>query len=71
MEEDRWTVDTLLKTSGSFWEACTLHTAVTLEIFTLLGDEPLSAEEVAEKLAGDVRGTTMLLNGLTAMGVLT
>jgi predicted O-methyltransferase YrrM len=70
MEEDRWTVDTLLKTSGSFWESCILHAAVALEIFTLIGDEPLSAEEVAKKLAGDVRGTTMLLNGLTAMGVL-
>lgn len=71
MEEDRWTVDTLLKTSGSFWEACTLHAAVALEIFTLIGDDLLSAEEVAEKLAGDVRGTTMLLNGLAAMGLLT
>ena len=71
MEEDRWTLDTLLKTSGSFWEACTLHAAVALEIFTLIGDHLLSAEEVAEKLAGDLRGVTMLLNGLTAMGLLT
>ena len=70
MEEDRWTVDTLLKTSGSFWESCTLHAAVALEIFTLIGDDLLSAEEVAEKLAGDLRGVTMLLNGLTAMSLL-
>jgi hypothetical protein len=70
MEEDRWTVDRLLKISGSFWESSLLHAAVALEIFTLIGDELLSAEKVAAKLDGDLRGTTMLLNGLTAMELL-
>ena len=70
MTEDSWTVDSLLKVSGSFWQSCTLHAAVALEIFTLIGDDWVSADEVAEKLGADLRGTDMLLNGLTAMGLL-
>ena len=70
MTEDSWTVDSLLKTSGSFWQSCTLHAAVALEIFTLIGDDWVSADDVAEKLGADLRGTDMLLNGMTAMGLL-
>jgi len=70
MEESQWTVETLLKTSGSYWETCTLHAGVRMDIFTLIGDGSLRGEEAAERLGGDPRGITTLLNGLTAMGLL-
>ncbi|MFP3870434.1 MAG: methyltransferase [Syntrophobacteria bacterium] len=63
-------MEALLKVSGSFWHSCTLHAAVELEIFTIIGDGQLRAEEVAGRLAADVRGVTMLLNAATAMGLL-
>ena len=65
-----WNAERLLRTAGSYWEACTLQTGVKLEIFTKIGDGYLAAEEIAQKLDGDERGTTMLLNALTAMGLL-
>lgn len=70
MGHDTWDPGRLLKTSGSYWEACTLHAGVTLDVFTLMGDETLKAEEIARRLGGDVRGVTALLNALAAMGLL-
>ena len=67
---NRWNAERLLRTAGSYWEACTLQTGVKLEIFTKIGDGYLAAEEISQKLDGDERGTTMLLNALTAMGLL-
>jgi len=65
-----WDAERLLSTAGSYWEACTLQTGVKLEIFTKIGDGYPAAEEIVQKLDGDERGTTMLLNALTAMGLL-
>jgi len=71
MENAELSPGELLKVSGSYWEACTLHAAVKLELFTALADQELSAIEVAEKLQADERGTAMLLNAVSAMGLLT
>jgi hypothetical protein len=60
----------LLKTSGSYWETCTLHAGVKLGVFTLLGNQQLSSNEVTKKLDGDKRGVAMLLNALAAMDLL-
>jgi len=70
MSDGVWNAERLLRTSGSYWEACTLHTGVSLEVFTRLGDERLTAGDLAAKIGGSVRGTAMLLNALTAMGLL-
>jgi predicted O-methyltransferase YrrM len=70
MNKETWNAERLLRTSGSYWEACTLHTGVRLEVFTHLGDEQLTAEELATKIVVSERGITMLLNALTAMGLL-
>lgn len=67
---DEWSAEKLLKTAGSYWEACTLHAGVKLEVFTEIGDDYVAAEDIALKLGGDVRGVIMLLNALTAMGLL-
>ena len=70
MSKETWNAERLLRTSGSYWEACTLHTGVRLEVFTHLGNEQLTAERLATKIDVSERGITMLLNALTAMGLL-
>jgi SAM-dependent methyltransferase len=59
-----------LEISGSYWKSCTLHAGVKLGIFTLIGDRPRSSQEIAGDLGGDLRGVTMLLNALSALGLL-
>ncbi|MBW2644828.1 MAG: methyltransferase domain-containing protein [Deltaproteobacteria bacterium] len=71
MTTDEITPGQLLNISGSYWQACTLHAGVRLEIFTVIGEDRVSGEEIARRLAGDVRGVTTLLNALAAMGLLT
>ena len=68
--KDGWNGEKLLNTAGSYWEACTLHAGVQLELFTRIGDNYIAAEELARRLNGDVRGFTMLLNALVAMDIL-
>jgi len=60
----------LLQISGSFWETCTLHAGVKIDVFTLIGNNHLSAGNIAEKLEGNTRSVKMLLNALTAMELL-
>jgi hypothetical protein len=61
---------TLLQTSGSYWETCTLHAAVKIDVFTLVGNNYLGSDNLAEKLGGNARGVKMLLDALAAMGLL-
>lgn len=60
----------LLGISGAYWETCTLHAAVKLELFSVIGDKVVEAEEVAQSINADRRATTMILNALCAMGLL-
>jgi len=68
---DKWNPGRLLEVSGSYWQTCTLHAAVKLDLFTKLGTEQLESEEVARRLGGGPRGVPMLLNALVAMDLLT
>lgn len=70
MNQEEWTVGKLLGKSGGFWEAFAIHAGVKLDIFTFIGVESLTAEEVAKNLAGEVRGVSAFLNALSAMGLL-
>ena len=69
MEKD-WNPGQLLELSGSYWQTCALHAGVALDVFSVLGEERLPPETVAVRLASDPRATEMLLNALTAMGLL-
>ena len=60
----------LLKISGNYWKACTLHAGIKLDIFTAIGSDLVTSGDVARKLEVDERGMAMLLNALTAMGLL-
>ncbi len=70
MKHDEWHPGTLLETSGGYWKACALHAAVQLDVFTVMEDQRLSAEAVAEKIQADSRALAMLLNAMTAMNLL-
>jgi 2-polyprenyl-3-methyl-5-hydroxy-6-metoxy-1,4-benzoquinol methylase len=70
MTQENWHKGKLLDTSGAYWQACALHAAVKLGIFSVLGSQALSADLIADKIEADHRSTTMLLNALTAMGLL-
>ena len=60
----------ILELSGKYWETCALHAGVKLDMFTLIGNERLTADEVAAKINADPRACAMLLNALTAMELL-
>ncbi len=63
-----WTPEKLLKTSGAYWNACTIHAAIRLDIFSKLYEQPLNSAELAKQCACDVRGTELLLTALAGMG---
>lgn len=60
----------LLELSGSYWQTCTLHGGVRLDLFTTIGEFSLAADEVAEKIGAPARSLAMLLDALCAMGLL-
>lgn len=62
--------DELLERLNAFRESRLLLTALELDLFTAL-DQPAGAAAVAARLGTDARATEMLLNALTATGVLT
>jgi predicted O-methyltransferase YrrM len=68
--EESWNAEKLLRISGAYWESCTLHAAVALGIFSLLGNEYLEAEDLAQRTNSSTRALSMLLNALAAMGLL-
>jgi len=71
MNEGEMNAGKLIGIAGAYWPSFTLHAGVRLDLFTLLGEERFTGEEMARRLGGDVRGVTTLLNALTAMGLLT
>ncbi|MEW6720089.1 MAG: methyltransferase dimerization domain-containing protein [Thermodesulfobacteriota bacterium] len=71
MNGSRWTKQSLLEMSGSYWETCALHTAVKLEIFTAIGREKMDASALAMKIGGSGYGVETLLNALCGMDLLT
>ena len=70
MNTEEWNPGKLLGISGNYWMSCALQAGVKLDIFTIIGNQPLSGQEIAQKLDGDPRGVTMLLNALAAMNLL-
>ena len=60
----------LLEISGFYWKTCTLHAAVKLDVFSVIGDAHLTGEEICQKLNGAQRGVERLLDALTAMDLL-
>lgn len=64
--------DELYQISAAYQQSCVLAAAAELDCFTVVlrHDNRLTAGALAGKLAADPRGTTVLLDALTAMGYL-
>jgi hypothetical protein len=65
-----WTQEKILTLARSFMESRILLTGVQLNLFSLLAKAPLSAQGITERLGGNVRAVTILLDALTAMDLL-
>lgn len=70
MTDTGWDSGKLLELSGGYWKTCTLHAGVKLGVFTAIGKGETTSKELAASLKVDTRALTMLLNALTAMGLL-
>jgi hypothetical protein len=60
----------ILGMSGDYWRSLALHAGVKLDLFSVIGDGELTGGEAAGRIGGDERGVTVLLNALTALGLL-
>ena len=65
-----WTADALFELVRGFQPACVLGAAADLDLFSALATKPLTAPAVARKLKADLRALTILLDALTALGLL-
>jgi len=63
----KWTSESMLELIRRFQPVCVLAAAADLDLFDALASQPLTAQAMARKLATDVRGTTILLDALTAL----
>jgi len=70
MDTDKWTPAKVHETSGSYWVACALHSAVKLDVFTILGDRQSDLKDIARTINADERALSMLLNALAALGLI-
>lgn len=66
----QWNIGTLLSTSSAYWKGCTLQAGVRLGVFSFLGSEEKTLQEIHKNLDTDERATGLLLDALTAMGLL-
>ena len=60
----------ILKLSRNFMESRILLSAAELNLFTMLGRGPLNAGALADTIGADLRGLTILLDALAALGLL-
>jgi SAM-dependent methyltransferase len=61
----------ILSLARNFMECRILLSGAELDLFTLLAPKPLSAQEVADRTRVTLRGITILLDALSALGLLT
>ena len=67
----KWTAQEILDAARLFQRACVLTAAVDLDVFGPLREKPMTAEALACELGTDPRGTTILLDALVALELLT
>lgn len=70
MHETPWTPGRLLETSSNYWTACALHAGLKLGIFTAIGAGNDRLDTLLSVTGCDRRGLSMLLDALTALGLL-
>ncbi len=65
-----WNVPMLLGVSSGYWRGCALQAGVRLKLFTVLGDARCDVGAVARGIGSEHRATGLLLDALSAMGLL-
>lgn len=66
----QWTAPSLLETTGSYWQGCTIMAAVRLDLFDQLHRQADCAAGLAERIGAEPRALGMLLRALAALGLL-
>ena len=66
----KWTADGLLEKVRGFQAACIITAGADLDLFTALGDRPMTAERLARELNADPRAAAVLLDALVALELL-
>ncbi len=66
----RGSPEEVLRLANNFMESRILLSAAELNLFTVLNSAPLSAQEVARRIGANSRALTVLLDALSAMGLL-
>jgi predicted O-methyltransferase YrrM len=59
----------MLTLARSYKPACILAAAADLDLFSIFTDKPLTASEITAALGADLRGTTILLDALASLEV--
>lgn len=59
----------LMQIGSAFWQSRTLYVAARLDVASVLGDERLSAEEIARRVSAQPDATYRLLRLLAAIGI--
>jgi SAM-dependent methyltransferase len=68
--EDKHTLDSIMTMARGFMASRVLLSGAELDIFSLLAQEPLTAEKIASAKRADLRAMTILLDALSALGFL-
>ncbi|MDY0169804.1 MAG: methyltransferase dimerization domain-containing protein [Thermoguttaceae bacterium] len=58
----------ILEDMAAFMPACVIGAAAELDVWSIVGDQSVTASDVAQRLKADLRATTMLLDALAALG---
>jgi SAM-dependent methyltransferase len=66
---ENWTSETVLDAARSYQVACVLTAASELDLFSALSEGAVSPAELALRVRGDTRGTAILADALTALGL--
>lgn len=66
-----WNVGMLLGVSSAYWRGCAVQAAVRLKIFSVIGHKEMNAADIADEASTNTRATELLLDALSAMGLLT
>jgi precorrin-6B methylase 2 len=66
----KWTADELLEKVRGFQAACIITAGADLDLFTALGDKPMTAERLAKRIKADPRAAAVLLDALVALELL-
>jgi precorrin-6B methylase 2 len=67
----KWTADEILGMARAFQPGCVITAAAELNVFTALRKGPMTAQALAVELGANPRATTILLDALTSLELLT